>query len=58
MLSFEQFVHGDSQKNAEKIPELKLKIGGRSEGTKVALFRKLVNFTKNFLPFQKTYVVF
>jgi hypothetical protein len=38
MLSFEQFIHGNSQKIVEKIPELKLEIGGRPEGTKVALF--------------------
>jgi hypothetical protein len=44
-LSFEQFIHGDSQKNVEKIPELKLKIGGRPEGTKVTLFRKLANYS-------------
>jgi hypothetical protein len=40
-LSFEQFIRGDSQGNVQKILEIKLKIGGRPEGTKVALFRKL-----------------
>jgi hypothetical protein len=48
MLSFEQFIHGDSHKVVEKIPELKLKIGGCPEGTNVALFRKLLDFTKIF----------
>jgi hypothetical protein len=32
---FEQFIHVDSQKNAGKILVIKLKIGGRPEGTKV-----------------------
>jgi hypothetical protein len=53
MLSFEQFIHGDSQKIVEKIPEPKLKIGGRPEGTKVALFRKLLDFTKIFYHFKR-----
>jgi hypothetical protein len=53
MLSFEQFIHGDSQKIVEKIPELKLEIGGRPEGTKVALLRKLASYTKIFYHFKR-----
>jgi hypothetical protein len=44
---------GTLRKMLKKIPELKLKIGGRPEGTKVALFRKLVNFTKIFYHFKR-----
>jgi hypothetical protein len=58
MLSFEQFIHGDSQKNVDKIPELKLEIGGRPEGTKVAVFRKLENFTKIFHHFKRFLPIF
>jgi hypothetical protein len=58
MLSFEQFIHGDSQKIVEKIPELKLKIGGRPEGTKVSLFQKLANYTKIFYHFKRFLLFF
>jgi hypothetical protein len=48
MLSFEQFIHGGSQKNVEKILELKLKFGGRPDGAKLGTISKISELYQNF----------